>query len=361
MEDEFQRKEIYLQFKNSWLEVTTGSKAWPEVANGLSATNKNFLWSLNIRPLSGILIQASNPLKLSETFALDWGIAHYELNDERFVSNPKVHYKRLGVFITFNENHKLHARLQHFAQWDGVSPVFGELPDGFDGYFNVFLARERTETGADNEIENAVGNHLGSYYLEYNFNTAIGAFGIYHEHPFEDGSGTRLVNVPDGVYGIQFSPENQRIISGVLYEYIDTSDQSGIDPGRGFDGYFGNSVYRSGWSYEKNVIGFPFIIYDRELVLNDINSPISSNRTKVHNFGIMGSLYGIHWKVKSTIVKNSGTLRKPYDIPVKNWLNFASFTYPTEQYGEFTLLFGADSGNLSDTVIAGGVGYSYRL
>ena len=77
--------------------------------------------------------------------------------------------------------------------------------------------------------------------LTYEFKNMLGEFSIYHEHPFEDGSGTRLANLPDGVWGIYFKPENQKIISSVLYEYIDTSDQSGNKSVSGFDGYFGNT------------------------------------------------------------------------------------------------------------------------
>lgn len=359
VEDEFQRKDLYLQFKNNWLEVTAGAKAWPEAVHGLSMTNKNFLWSLNSRPLGGLLAQASNPLKISETFAMDWGIAHYALNDDRYVENTNVHYKRLGVFINFNENHKLHLRLQHFAQWGGTSPDFGDLPNDFSAYIDVFFARENAETGEENELENAVGNHLGSYFIQYDFLTSIGAFAIYHEHPFEDGSGTRLVNVPDGVYGLQWSPKEKKIVEMIVYEYLDTSDQSGRDGGRGFDGYFGNSVYRSGWSYEKNILGFPFFIYDRELVLDGVNSPIASNSTKAHNLGIAGTAYGVHWRFKTTYVRNSGTLRQPFDVPLKNWLNYASFTYPTKDYGNFTLMLGADFNNIADDVFGAGIQYSY--
>ena len=96
---------LTFQFENSWLLATVGSKKQKEMLDGLSATNQNFLCSGNARPLPGILLEANNPLKISNTFGLDWGIGHYELNDNRFVNGTHVHYKRLALITTFNENH----------------------------------------------------------------------------------------------------------------------------------------------------------------------------------------------------------------------------------------------------------------
>ena len=254
VEDAIQRRDLFVQFENSWLFATIGAKKQKEALDGLSATNQNFLWSGNARPLPGILLEANNPIKISNTFGIDWGIAHYELNDERFVDGVHVHYKKLALITNFNENNKLTAQLQHFAQWGGTSPVYGNLKDGFKDFINVFFALNSEEIGIEGETINKVGNHLGSYFLNYELKNKFGEFSIYHEHPFEDGSGTRFANFPDGVWGIYFKPQNQKIISSVLYEYIDTSDQSGISVGSGFDGYFGNNIYRSGWTYEQNVM-----------------------------------------------------------------------------------------------------------
>ncbi len=192
VEDAVQRRDLYIQFENSWLFATVGAKKQKEVLDGLSATNQNFLWSGNSRPLPGVLLEANNPIKISNTFGIDWGIAHYQLNDNRFVKNTKVHYKRLGIITTFNENHKLTTKIQHFAQWGGTSPVFGELKDGFKDFVKVFFAANSTEIGLDGETKNAIGNHLGSYFLNYEFKNRLGEFSVYHEHPFEDGSGTRI-------------------------------------------------------------------------------------------------------------------------------------------------------------------------
>jgi hypothetical protein len=361
VENNVQRRDLYLQFENSWLLATVGPKKQKEMLDGLSATNQNFLWSGNARPLPGILLEANNPLKISNTFGLDWGIGHYELNDNRFVDGTHVHYKRLALITTFNENHKLTAKIRHYAQWGGTSPVYGDLKDEFKDFFKIFFAANSTEIGLENETKNAIGNHLGSYMLTYEFKNKLGEFSIYHEHPFEDGSGTRLANLPDGVWGIYFKPENQKIISSVLYEYIDTSDQSGNKSVSGFDGYFGNNLYRSGWTYEENIIGAPFILFDKSIVIDGDNTAFISNRSKVHHFALMGAFSKFQWKLKSTYTKYLGTYRKPFFPEWKYWYNYGSLSYKSEKLGTFTVLGGADFSNIADTLIGGGIAYSYSF
>ena len=361
VDDAVQRRDLYLQFENSWLFATVGAKKQKEVLDGLSATNQNFLWSGNARPLPGVLLEANNPIKISKTFGVDWGIAHYELNDNRFVDDTHVHYKRLALITTFNENHKLTAKIQHFAQWGGTSPVYGDLKDGFKDFINVFFAHNAEEIGLEDETINKVGNHLGTFFLGYEFNTKFGGFSLYHDHPFEDGSGTRLANFPDGVWGIYFKPENQKIISSVLYEYIDTSDQSGISVGSGYDSYFRNNIYRSGWTYEQNIIGLPFILFDKNVEINGENSAYISNRSKVHHFGVTGQFDKFQWKLKSTVAKYMGTYGIPFSPAWKYWYNFGSLSYKSEKLGTFTVLGGVDFSNVADTRIGGGIEYSYAF
>lgn len=361
VENNVQRRDLYLQFENSWLLATVGAKKQKEVLEGLSATNQNFLWSGNARPLPGFLLEANNPFKISKTFGLDWGIGHYELNDNRFVDGTHVHYKRLGLITQFNENHKLTAKIQHYAQWGGNSPVYGNLKDGFKDFFKVFFAANSTEIGLENETKNAIGNHLGSYMLTYEFKNKLGEFSVYHEHPFEDGSGTRLANLPDGVWGIYFKPENQTIISSVLYEYIDTSDQSGNKSVSGFDGYFGNNLYRSGWTYEENIIGAPFILFDKNVEINGENTAFISNRSKAHHLAIMGKVNKFQWKLKSIYAKYLGTYRAPLYPEWKYWYNFGSLSYESEKLGTFTVLGGVDFSNRTSTVFGAGLAYSYQF
>lgn len=361
VQDAVQRRDLYLQFENPWLLATVGAKKQREVLDGLSATNQNFLWSGNARPLPGILLEANRPIKISKTFGVDWALAHYELNDARFVDGTHVHYKRLGLITQINENNRLTAQIQHYAQWGGTSPVFGNLKDGFRDFVKVFFAANSTEIGLENETKNAIGNHLGSYLLTYECITDMGNFSVYHEHPFEDGSGTRLANIPDGVWGVYFRPKGSKLLSSVLYEYIDTSDQSGNTRVSGFDGYFGNNIYRSGWTYEENIIGAPFILFDKNVEINAENTAFVANRSKVHHLALKGQSGKFQWTVKTTYANYLGTYRKPFSPAWKYWYNFASLSYTTDTLGTLAIMGGTDVSNRASTLVGGALVYSYTF
>ncbi len=358
--DEMQRRDLYVNFKNKWLKATVGSKIIEEQVMGLSATNKNILYSGNARPLPGVLLEANEPFTLFKNFSLDWGIGHYQLYDDRYVDDVRVHYKRLGLIAAFNNQSVLTARIQHFAQWAGTSADFGGLPNDFNAFLDVFIAKQAAETNTDGEIQNAVGNHLGSYFLEYFFKTDIGDFSVWHEHLFEDGSGTRFANFPDGVWGVHYQSTNKRFISGVLYEYIHTNDQGVGNQLAGSDNYFSNTIYRSGWSYERRIIGLPFILIDPVVEITSATSPIISNRTKTHHFGIQGDIHKFSWVFKTSYASHLGTYNNP--IPeISLWHNYLSVTYAMDKYGSFRIFTGLDSGDGIDTSFGAGLEYFYTF
>ncbi len=351
----FQRNNLYVSFTNNWLQITAGAKKQKEEAYGLSMTNKNFIWNNNARAIPGVLLEANNPLKISEVFLVDWGIGNYFLNDARYVSDVMIHYKRLAVIAKLNEKNKITIRLQHVAQWGGTSPDFGKLPTDFSTFLKVFLAKK---TVVENGIENQLGNHIGSLMIDYQFKTEIGNINIYFDHPFEDGSGTRYANFPDGLWGILFSPENSKFIRHILYEYSTTTDQSGAVGQSGIDNYFSHSLYRSGWTYEQTIIGFPFILTDKTIEITNLTSPIISNRVTVHHLALSGNYKKLAWKLKSSYAKHLGTYRHPYPTSLKVWSSAIWLQYDLNKYGKCLLLTGIDSSSGNST-LGVGVGYKY--
>lgn len=361
VENNIQRRDLYLQFENSWMLATLGAKKPKEVLDGLSATNQDFLMSGNARPMPGVLLEANNPFRISNTFSVQWAIAHYEMNDNRFVEGVNLHYKSFGLNVKFNETNKLTAEIQHYAQWGGTSPELGELKNGFKDFVNVFFAHTAPEYDIEGETLNKIGNHLGTYLLQYELYHTLGEFSVYYNHYIEDGSGTRLANFPDGVWGIYFKPRNSGVFSAILYEYIDTVDQSGISVGSGKDNYFSNSIYRNGWTYENNIVGMPFMIFDKEAATHGVSPYFISTRSRVHHVGITGEFNGIHWKLKSSRAKYLGTYARPLTPEWMYWYNYASLSYKIETLGTFTIRGGIDFSNRENTVVGGGLKYCHTF
>ena len=244
IEDEFQRNELYVQYSNKIFQATIGSKNADVFAKGLSTVNSNFLMSGNSRAIPGITIEANTPTKISESFSIDWGIGHFELNDDRYVKDAKIHYKLLGLIWNTNLKNSFKGEIIHYAQWGGTSPEDGDLASSGSDFFDIFLAK-RAKDGTSSEQQNALGNHLGIYNVEYTYSPSSGNFIFYHQHPFEDGSGTRLANFYDGIWGFYFEPNTENystFINGLLLEYVDTRDQSSNSGFSGRDSYFNSGV-----------------------------------------------------------------------------------------------------------------------
>lgn len=357
-QDELQRDELYLQYRNTWLKATLGSKRVEDRFDGLSVVANNFFQSGNTRALPGFLLEASEPLKLSEKFEVDWGIAHYSLNDDRYVNNTRLHYKRLHLIWNLNNKSYLKGGITHFAQWAGFSPEDGQQPKDFNAFFDIFLAKEGGGEAAQTDRDNVLGNHLGSYDLDYTYEPASGKYSLYHQHPFEDGSGTRLKNFPDGIWGFSITPNTEEYTSflkAVVVEYIQTTNQSGSGGASGNDNYFNNGFYRSGFSYEGRSLGLPFIYFSED-GLRTANS-----RVRGFNIGLSAGRKSWSYFLKTSVIKNLGTYGQPIQPRENAIYNSFGISYGMESYGELSMQLGYDHSNQLNDVFGGRLQYSYSF
>lgn len=289
--NEVQFDESYITFQNDWLTATLGRKQKEELYKGLSATNENILWSLNARPLPGIQFSTARTIffgKERRGLGFDACLEEYLTDDDRYVDETRIHHKSFHLVYRSSEKFQIRVGLQHFAEWAGISPVYGPLPSSFQDYLNVFAGREGSDS-VNGEEANSLGNHLGSYELYLNTEIAKYKIQLIYNHIFEDGSGRVLRNTPDGRYGIYIEdvdPVADRWVDAVMYELFYTKNQSRKSPtSDGRDNYFNNNLYRSGWTYEHRVIGVPFITLDED------RFRIANNTLIAHHFGITGLLF----------------------------------------------------------------------
>ena len=151
-----------------------------------------------------------------------------------------------------------------------------------------------------------------------------------HDIPFEDGSGTRFWNFPDGVNTLSLSfKDRNRWVTDILYEFVYTRNQSGPLHDRpatdeeveatggqtyvilgGEDNYFNNGVYRSGWTYHGMTIGLPLFLPmfsgDDGIVMG-----VASNSLVAHHFGIRGvAARKVPYKFLFTWSRHYGRTRK---------------------------------------------------
>ncbi len=353
-------EELYLSYNANWLSIDLGIKHRDKKEQGLSIINGDILWTGNARSIPGVSFNTSAPVSIFNWLQFNAEFGHYELNDIRYVDKARVHHKSLEFIFKISNNQKFSAGLSHYAQWAGVSPDFGKQASGFKDYLNVFLGK--SGGNQRNDQINAIGNHIGSYQLNYYVNMAKNEIHLYHQSLFEDRSGRELNNFPDGIWGISYKYLDHKFLKMLLFEYVQTVSQSGRprqtsggeNQQSGGDNYFSNSVYRSGWTYQQVIIGLPLI------TRYNSNSSFSNNRSYAFNFGVAANYNKLDYSLKITWVKNLGTYNVPLIIKEKAIYTYGNVNFNSD-FGVINLQVGYDYSNIINNSIGFGLGYQYNL
>lgn len=291
-----------------------------------SISSGGVIWSGNARPIPQISFATSGyiPVPFTKDFVeLKGGISHGWFEDNQYNSDVWLHHKYL--YLKFGGEQRVHLEygLHHCAQWGGKSsnPDYGELPDDIKAFGKVFLGRGGGDDGPEEETSNVIGNHIGSHNLALDFNGQSLSLKFNWQTIFEDGSGLRLRNIKDGLWGIRISSESWKYVSDFLVEFINTTDQSGrfhdhyedgvliIDGGN--DNYFNHIVYREGWTYNGMTIGTP-LITSPALIPSSNYDYIPNNKTTTFHFGMEGRMKNVNYKALYTYSRNYGTNANPF-------------------------------------------------
>jgi hypothetical protein len=335
--------------------ATLGARARPERFQGLSSVNGDVLWSNNARPLPGVEAGTLAPIELWPWLGVEGALAHYWLNDDRFVQDAYVHYKYLELEFRLSPRSTLRAGMHHYAQWGGVSPETGPQPEGLNDFMRVFLGVVGNPTATASDQLNALGNHIGSYRFHYRYALGEGHLEAYFQNIFEDASGRSFMNFPDGVWGVYWELPKRSPIRGLLYEYVQTSWQSGLSSLSGNDNYFNNGTYESGWTYFQEVIGLPFFTFDPEL------PAITNNSIVAHHLGLRAGFSKLDLRLLASVVQNRGTRAAPFN-PFENVVyTHLQLQYPLGQHFGLGLSLGADFSDLNEETFSAGVSLRYQF
>lgn len=287
--------ELYFNFVSPKFGVVVGKKQREDLFQGLSATNESILWSLNAAPMPGIRFFIKDPLFLIDDHGLGIkaSLEEYLMDDDRYIADTRVHHKSAHLVYRSKNNFQIDVGVQHFVQWAGTSEEFGVLPGSFEDYIRIFTGMASEGDVGNGQEVNALGNQIGSYELKIKTKIRDLDFRFIYNHIFEDASGMKGGNLPDGRYAVYFEDNRDAFwgtswLKAFMYEFYYTKNQSRsrvsseID---GADNYFNNNLYRSGWTYNSQVLGVPFIL------LNDNNFRIGTNILTVHHLGMRGQLF----------------------------------------------------------------------
>ena len=217
------------------------------------------------------------------------------------------------------------AGMRHHAQWGGTStdPAFGKQPRSFKDLVRILFGKSGGDNASEMDQINVLGNHYGSYELQFGYLSNAFDVHIYAQHFFEDVSGMELYNFPDGLWGLQVDIPNVTGVNKIVLEYLDTRNQSGpvhwlwydrdVYPGHGGgrDEYYNNEEYTTGLSYFNRSIGSPLLPSPEYNDNHDLG--FKSNRISAFHVGFQGYLSKqVSYRLLSTYSNGWGTHPKPF-------------------------------------------------
>ena len=307
--------ELFGQLNWKSLQLKAGAFADAEKYNGLSASNGNLAITRNARPHPAIRIGFNRFVPITDGFAVYGFYEEGLLNDERYVSDTRLHHKAFYFKIGNSQTLSFTGGLEHFVMWGGTHPEHGKLP-GWDTYFDYVLGKSGGENALVTDQINVLGNQFGTYQakIEREWNKLSST--LYISHPFDDRSGLELENYQDNLYGVFIEIKRpQPLVKGFLVEYYYTKDQSGpfhlvsqddgTNSGRGRDNYFNHGIYRSGATNEQFSMASPF--FSPIIVEDGVSKGLESTRFSGFHLGADGWLSEeFQWKSMMSIMKHFG-------------------------------------------------------
>ncbi len=326
----FYFQEWYAHLRLSVFDLVFGSREEQFGNQDQTLSSGGFLFSQNARPIPCLTagIEQYTPVPFTRGYLeVKGAISEGVFLDNMYMKNVLFHHKYIYLRLGGNLPVHLQYNFDHAAQWGGVNPNSDIVatPVGFKDFIDVFTGGHGGADANRSDQINALGNHIISQGVRVDADIADFKIGAYWQNLLEDGP-IRLIgfdmNTPDGLWGISIHNTRFPFINGILYEYLNTTDQSGpfagidgLDYG-GVDNYFTNGSYPSGWSYYSRTIGTPFIsspLYTKNADLSTLN-----NRVQVHHIGIEGDISGYHYRFLSSFSKNYGNYFPSFPAMIQN-------------------------------------------
>lgn len=298
--------QAYLDIKAYSFKLTAGRFIDPLAMKEDDLSTGSFMYSRNATPIPKIAFSTDGFVGLPGTNDIvryNGLFAHGWFEDNRYVKNAYLHEKNFYLSIKYAFFDAV-GGIVHNVQWSGESQGRGQLPTGWQTFWEVITATgSSNETAPGGEQSNAVGNSVAAYDFSlglYFDNFDMRAYRLFY---LEDKVSTRFRSPWDGIWGLTIKPKNSTLIQNFIWEHINTKrmDSYDFEP-RGTASYYNNFIYRTGWTHEGRVIGNPMLLTDGTL-----ERPVYNNIIIAHHLGLSGSLgKAVNYKMLYTFSRNYG-------------------------------------------------------
>ena len=285
-------QQAYVEAKYRSIFAVAGQayKASPIVNSRLSSGD--LVWSNNARPPVGLRagfidfqnipftkgwVQIKGEFGYFRELDDKWLENHYNYYNHFITTGKWLHYKSMHFRTNPNQPVVFTIGAQSACQFGGTANYYEngqvtrtvKMDADAKAFFRTFIAGSGGKSAGDSFVE---GNHLGTWdiALDYNLNNNK-HLRAYTQWLWEDGSGIGKMNGFDGLWGLEYQ-SYPSLVSGVVIEYIDFTNQSGPihwtpndRPGTpitshssGADDYYNNYIY-NGYQSRGMSIGSPFV------------------------------------------------------------------------------------------------------
>lgn len=171
---------------------------------------------------------------------------------------------------------------------DGSVSLLYDMPEGLKDFWKIFFPKQQST------LQNVQGNHCGSWNFGLNYYVGDWKLRAYLEHYFKDHSQMfwQYGRWKDGHIGLEVSLPRNRWVSSVVWEGLNTTDQTGpiLYDGiagsfpdlqmSGRDNYYTNGEYLGWQNYGAYIGRTEYRKNETQLVLKDfkIRSITSDNK-----------------------------------------------------------------------------------
>ena len=250
---------------------------------------------------------------------------------------------------------------------NGEKELVRKMPTDIGAYWAAFFPSHGGADTERGEQTNVEGNMLGSWIFGLNYYLNDWKFRIHYDHYFEDHSQMfwEYGRWKDGQIGIEVTLPKNKWISNILWEGINTTDQTGSIYYDAFDGtmldaqtsgadnYYNHGYYNS-WQHYGTAMGNPLIISS---IYNKNHSlTLRSNRMRANHVGISGQPNDEwKWRLLATHTKHWGTYSAPLDKVRKQFSGMVEVSYTPQSIKgwNFTMAMAYDNGNYLGNCMGG--------
>ncbi len=355
-----------VRYKKAVLSV--GSKERWGMLKNHELSSGGMSWSGNARPIPQVRLETDGfvtfPWLLHRQLKVNGSISYGWFTDEAFIrrklgsSTDNVLYHGKSLILQYDIPEKPWSAtlgMESHAQFGGERKDLRQ-------YFMVLIPSQGDGNSSAGDQLYMFGSSRGSWHLNISYHPKGYEWKAYLENFFDDFSGVVKQNGFDGLWGLEYRRTGlQKGITGVVLEYLQTTNQSGpvnwvlhdhpgtdlkIEAPTGCDNYY-NGAYNSGWTHWGMVNGNPLLsspIYGKNGVTGIFNS-----RVKALHLGVSGEL-SRDWsgRILTTYTRGWGTYGSPFPEISRDYVSLLEVCYAPRylKQWQFTLSGAMDRGDL---------------